>query len=432
MIRTSCRLCMAGAIVLLACTDEPAQAQNEAGARAVTPVAAPAESEARHSPEEVQRYLEAARAAWTFIDGQYQPATGFVSPVSDYHVATTWDIGSTIGAFYSANKLGLLDDAEYERRMSRILESLSQAGMFRNVAYNREYTTRQLSMAESGKPSTTGYAWNVTDLGRLLVWLKIVAVNEPQYADRIQAVVDRIKFDRIVQNGYLYSEVKSERTRSGFWRYQEGRVGYEQYTAAGFALWDKRPEKALYMNVNGVPRKVMGQELLIDKRKYNRLTSEPYILLGLEVGWSPDIRQQAERLLAAQEERYKRTDQITMVSEDAISVAPHYFYYYLVYGERGEFVIDVQRPRVVVDGPRSVSTKATFAWHALLPSEYTRKALDHVHAALTSQGWSSGVLEKSREPTNTQNVNTSAVILEAALFIQNGGRPLLNQPFRWN
>ena len=433
MIRTSCKASIAVAVLLVACTDQNAEAQAQDGAvAAVAPAVTPAVSAApRHSPADVQRYAEAARRAWEFVDQQYQPATGLVSPVSEYHVATTWDIGSSIGALYAANRLGFLADEEYDRRLSRALETLATVGMFRDVAFNRDYMTRQAAMAEKGKPSSTGYAWNVTDLGRLLVWLKIVAVNDPQYSDRIQKVVDRIDFDRILQDGYLYSEAKSARTRSGFWRYQEGRIGYEQYTAAGFALWDHRPEKALDMQLNAVPKEVMGQELMIDRRGYNRLTSEPYILLGLELGWSPGIRQQAERLLAAQEERYRRTDQITMVSEEAISVAPHYFFYYLVYGERGPFVIDVQRPGVEVDGPRAVSTKATFAWHALLPSDYTSLALDHIDAALTDRGWSSGVLEKSGKPSNTPNVNTSAVILESALYLQNGGRPLLNQPFNW-
>ncbi len=78
-----------------------------------------------------------------------------------------------------------------------------------------------------------------------------------------------------------------------------------------------------------------------------------------------------------------------------------------------------------MDAPRWVSAKGAFAWHALMPGEYTAKVLSAVLAARTPGGWASGVYEADGRSTGTPNVNTQAVILEAALFRQRRA-PLLD------
>ena len=77
-----------------------------------------------------------------------------------------------------------------------------------------------------------------------------------------------------------------------------------------------------------------------------------------------------------------------------------------------------------VTGPRWVSTKAAFAWHALLPDDYTRQVLDTVRTKARVGGvWGAGVFDSGR-PTGNPNINTAAVILEAALY-RKVDRPLL-------
>src|SRR5207237_8306261 len=171
--------------------------------------------------------------------------------------------------------------------------------------------------------------WSATDLGRFLVWMKIIAVNEPQFAVDINQIVKRMNLARIIEDGYLVGEEFGKDGQLA--RYQEGRIGYEQYAALGFALWGFPANKALSLKENTKPVKVLGVPLLGDKRGDDRLTSEPFILTGLELGWSPDMKQLATNLLRAQEQRYEQTKQITAVSEDAIRIPPYFFYYYSVY-----------------------------------------------------------------------------------------------------
>jgi hypothetical protein len=169
----------------------------------------------------------------------------------------------------------------------------------------------------------------------------------------------------------------------------------------------------------------MGQSLVADVRQRDRLTSDPFVLSGLELGWQPREAVLARRMLAAMEERFRRTGIVTIAGEDAMAEAPHYFFYYGVFANNREFGLDVQAPRAFVDGPRWVSTKSAFAWHALTPNAYTRRAIETVKAAAGPSGWASGVYERGGS-TNVLNINTAAVILEAALF-ERQGRPILKK-----
>jgi hypothetical protein len=170
----------------------------------------------------------------------------------------------------------------------------------------------------------------------------------------------------------------------------------------------------------------MGVQLLTDTRWNDRLLSEPFILLGLEVGLDGDMRELAVNMLKAQEARYKSTGIVTMVSEDAVSVPPQYFYYYCVYCNGKPFVVDASTPGKTLDSPRWVSTKAAYGWHALMPNEYTRTVLDYVSAAKDAKrGWASGVYEGKKQSTNTFDINTAAVMMEIAFYRLRGDKPLL-------
>ena len=369
--------------------------------------------------DERQLYMNAARTAWTFVDRNYQPSTGLVRAHDTYQFVTVWDIASTLAATYSAHELGLVSESVYNQKMQRALATLSTMGLFEGAAFNKMYDSRTGKMIDRGEQiSSKGYGWSITDIGRLLTWLRIIAVTQPQFAPQATAIVQRMNISRLITaDGYLQGQDTDPRTgrvRS----YPEGRMGYEQYAAAGLALWGHRAEKALDARVNAVPASVFGVSIITDRRGNDRITSEPYIMMGLETGWySPELREQAWRVLAAQEARYKSTGMITMVSEDALPDPPYYFYYYSLYRDGKPFVVDAHSTLADVDGPRWVSSKAAFAWHALLPTPYTMAALQAVQSsAIPGRGWGAGVYEGSLKPTGNASLNGSALILEAAVY----------------
>lgn len=370
-----------------------------------------------HADHEV--FVDAARAAWHYADTQYQPETGLINSVHGYKFATVWDIASGLSAMYCANRLGLLPRGEYDRRMSRALKTLETMRLFEDVAFSKNYSTPTAAIAgrddRDTQSSERGTGWSATDIGRLLIWLHIIAEKQPQYAAEINRIVARMDLGQLVADGYL---VGADVDAAGaVRRYSEGRLGYEQYAALGFALWGHPAQRALRLSENTFGIEVLGVPLLADRRGGDHLTSEPFIMAGLEVGWDAEMRSLSERVLQVQQERFKRTGQMTMVSEDHVPVAPWYFFYYSINHHGQQFVVNVQGSDVDLREPRWISAKAAFAWHALLPDAYTRSAVSAVAPARSAErGWSSGVYEDGRGPTGSENINTAAVILESALY----------------
>lgn len=417
---------LAAGLLLLPAT--PAGCQSSSGSTEDTAATAqaaettqPADTGTAGSPHpEADLFMEAARDAWRAVVRNTEK-TGLISATPHYDFATTWDIGSSIAALYSAHELGIIERDDYDERMEDLLSAIEDLPLYEGAAYHKIYSTTTGRMAENSKPSRTGYAWSATDLGRFLLWLRIIAEDE-EYREDAQDIVARMDLTRMVKDGYLYGHGKNRRAKY----FLEGRIGYEQYAALGFAAWGQRAEKALNVMTNAQPLEVMGVELLKDGRGLDRLVSEPFVMMGLEVGWDPDYRKLAEAMLAVQEARYRETGQVTIVSEDAVSVPPYYFYYYCVYCNGKEFVVDVDDPGKELSGPRWVSTKNAFGWHALLPGEYTGLAVTEVEPARSDGGWSSGVFEKTGESTRMEDINTAAVILEAALYAKRA-RPFIDR-----
>jgi hypothetical protein len=365
----------------------------------------------------------AARTAWAYVTRHYVPATGLVDATSGYAFTTVWDVASGIAALYCGHALKFLDEREYHRRMRRVLSTLRTMGIVDGAAFNKVYSTRTAAMVGRDQaPSGRGYGWSATDIGRLLVWLKIVAHTQPVYANDAAAIVKRLDFARLVAGGYMWGEDFDGAGRPH--RYQEGQIGYEQYAASGFAAWGAQVDRARRLEENGLPVTIMGHTIYADARGRDRLTSDPVIVLGLELGWDASMEQLARNLLGVQETRYRKTGRVTMVAEDSIARPPDFFYYYSAYTHRKAFGVDVQRRGAFVDEPRWVSAKAAFAWHALLPRQYTRLAMAAVQPARTPNGWASGVFEGTATSTGTLNINTSAVILTAALY-ERRGQPII-------
>lgn len=387
--------------------------------------AEPAPPPFRHASE-AELYAAAAARAWAYIDANWEERTGFVRTVPEWPVATVWDIGSGLAALVSAHDLGLVERAEYERRLARVLETLAGMPLFDGAAFNKTYTTssaRMLSRADS--VSSRGFGWSAIDMGRLLIWLRVVADREPQFADAAQTVVDRLDFGRLVRDGYLHGEDLDRRGRPR--TYVEGTLGYEQYAARGFALWGHPAGHALNLTENAKPLDMWGETVLIDRRRRDCLTSEPFVLTGLELGWSPAMRLLALNVLRVQEARWQRTGQVTVASEDASLVPPYHFYYFCVHGEGKPFHVVGPAHLAAPDGPRTVSAKAALAWYAVAPTPYTAQALDHIMDAWPdSTTLIAGVTEETGAAIGPPNVNTAAVILEAAAYLKRA-RPLLGR-----
>jgi Protein of unknown function (DUF3131) len=370
-----------------------------------------------NSATEDQLFMNAARTAWAFVENNTQPNTGLAQAHYAFQYVTTWDIASQIAATYAAHELGIIDDASYDGRIRKILGTLASISLFEGAAFNRFYDSQTGKMVSRDyQISTTGFGWSDTDQGRLLTWLHILAVKQPQYAPLASAIVNRLNYSRLIANGTLQGfDVAANGTRNA---YSETGLGYEQYAAGGFALWGHRAPNSLNPTAYATTVDVLGVPVYVDKRGLARATSEPYMVIGMETGWwAPALKDQAWQILSAQQARFDQTGVITMATEDALPDPPYYFYYYSIYHSGKSFVVEGPGMGTVVEKPRWVSAKAAFAWRALFPTDYTLKAFDAVQpAAIDGKGWGAGVYENSLQPTGEASLNTAGVILEAALY----------------
>jgi flagellin-like hook-associated protein FlgL len=79
--------------------------------------------------------------------------------------------------------------------------------LFDRAAFNKSYDSRTGRMIDrSQRLSSRGIGWSVTDVGRILIWLRIIAVNQPQFASQAAAVVKRLDMSRLIKDGYLQGE----------------------------------------------------------------------------------------------------------------------------------------------------------------------------------------------------------------------------------
>ncbi len=369
------------------------------------------------SAGERKTYLDGANLAWKYFDQNTQSATGLTSATPNWLNTTLWDIGAQILATYSAKELGIITPQVYTKRISKILQTMEKAPLYKGIAYNRVYSTTTGGIGPAN-------GWSSTDLGRFLAALKLLSVRDPQFAAQAERIARRNDFSQIVIDGYLHGQLV--RPNGTSFTFQEGRIGYEQYSANGFKQWGAPMDNAMNFQINGEPLKVLGVDLLADKRYNDRLLSEPFILTGLEFGFDAPMRNLAANVLKAQEQRFKTTGQMTIVTEDAVSEPPDYFYYYCVLCNRKPFVVDLASPGKERDHPRWVSTKGAYGWNAIMPDDYTRQAVEYVAPAMDPKtGWASGIYESTGKSTLTVDINTSAVMLEIALFKLRGSHPFI-------
>lgn len=73
----------------------------------------------------------------------------------------------------AARELGIIDKAEFDRRMLKFLATLNKLDLFRNELPNKAYNTISGQKVNyQNKPGEIGFS--ALDIGRMLIWLKVI------------------------------------------------------------------------------------------------------------------------------------------------------------------------------------------------------------------------------------------------------------------
>lgn len=373
---------------------------------------------------------EYAAIAWQYFVHNRQPETGFTNAANQYPSGTLWDQGNYLMALNAARWLELIDQDEFDVQLNQFLMGLADLPLVDGALPNKVYNSATGDMVDySNNPTEIGLGWSALDIGRLLTAFHVIRTCHPQYDDWISGIVASWQVARSVQDGQLYgSVVKPDST---ILLVQEGRLGYEEYAARGYELWGFDVDAALdlepmeWVDVSGI-------DIPVDQRDYsttnanNYVVSESYILEAIEFGWNEDLASHAEAILQAQENRYNETGQLTAVSEDNISQAPH-FLYNTLYANGIPWAV-ITEDNELYSELRTLSTKAAFGWYYLFPEDvYTLKLINAVKDLTdpSGQGFYAGIYEETDDINTILTGNTNGLILEILYYKSLGNQPIL-------
>ncbi len=367
-------------------------------------------------PDEV----EWARIAWRYYENNIVPATGLANSANQYYSTTMWDTGSFLLAVIAANKIGIVKDEQFKLIILQALTSLERLPLFDDVLPNKAYNTLTLKMVDyDNNPTEIGMGWSALDIARLLVPLTILKGYGDDYRFQINRILAKWHIGQMLQDGKLVGAARG--ADGAVQRYQEGRIGYEEYAAkamifSGFDAYEawRTDDYIVYHDVLGIKvpsdireAKTHGAQVYV--------TSEPYILDGLEFGFDTRSRAFSELIYLAQAKRYEVTGKLTAVSEGHINRKPSFVYSTVFGGGEPWAVLSESGNRF--DDLRTLNTKAVFAYDALYGTPYTKQMLARaVKLNKVQGGWFEGVYEINGQTNDIETANTNGVILESIAY----------------
>ena len=375
--------------------------------------------------------MEKARIAWKYFENNYQKKTGLVNAADSYPSTTMWDTGSTLAATISALELGIITQKEFDDRVVAMMATLMEIKLFNNEAPNKVYNTETAEMVDYGNnPSPDGIGVSVLDLARLSSWLNILACRHPKHAIVARSVITRWKFCNLVKDGQMYGlaiDGGSKKTQI----LQEGRLGYEQYAGKVFKLLGfNQSVSSTYKNQFTSETTIDGVKIAVDSRDpkklgaYNYVVTESYLMDVFEHGLDKENAPLTKNIFEVQKRHWKKTGQVTAVSEDNVDRKPYFVYNTIfVAGKPWNAITDSGQD---MDTLKSISTKAAMSLSFLYPKdEYSQILNDTIASAYDPEkGWYSGVYEKGLGYNDAITSNTNGVILSALLYKKYGS---LNQ-----
>jgi Protein of unknown function (DUF3131) len=387
-----------------------------------------------HGPLTKQE-MEWSQTAWHYFQKNTNPGTGLVNGVNGQQQTTMWETGDYLAALLAAQRLKLINDKEFHDRFTTLLATLNSMQLAGGFLPNRYYSTASAHPVDrNGKETQVG--WSALDLGRLLLWLRISRQRHPEFAEYIDKSVLRWDFCQALDaNGSL---LQSTPLKEGFDVEQDGRLGYEEYSAQGFRTWGFNTERA--SRLEPFTRvKVFGIELLQDGRDERQngvlapIVTMPYLLGGMELGWDyhqeretsddrlpiPKIAELARRIYQVQEMRYRK-DKILTARTDHRVGHPPYFVVDSIFA-RGYAWNTLSDPDTQMAQEALVATQVVFPMRVLWNTDYTKK-LTRIsqHLYESDQGWYEGRFEQTGGVERTFSLQTNAMVLESLLYQTEG------------
>ncbi len=359
--------------------------------------------------------LQRAQRAWSYFERNRHPDSGFVSSSEGSAEVSSWDMAGQLAAIVSAHQIGVIDDDTFSRLTKTTLRAIEKLPLYDDRLPNRLYRvdTAQMSPTERG--------WSAVSSGRMLIWLRILANWYPEFRERVMAAISRWQFSQAIANGQLNSatELNGDTVIQ-----QEGRLGFEQYAAAGFRLWGLDVDRALALPETGRVN-IYNIELDTDKRPSSALVSDPFVLGAMELsGVHTQFAAIGENVYRAQRARWRNQKRLTAKGRDVHQQAGQLVSNHVYHADRGT-AFNCSLPDGSAIACQSISTKIAYGWHALYGDDYSQSLVDVIEKGVSSvRGFYAGVFE-DLTVNRVLTLDANAMVLESLLLKFRHGEPFL-------
>ncbi len=271
-------------------------------------------------------------------------------------------------------------------------------------------------MFRSDIPSDHRADFDSCDTGRFLIALdKLVQIG----------LVDRARAEAVLAQWDIAATVKNQRPfnySNGIWR-DVTDSHCSHYTRHGYFAWGM-PMVSAYTPILDAESGDQKIRLLYKAAFIGHFGTEPLLLEGLELGFSPEARYLSEVLFDAQLTWFEETGDYKSVSEAALDFPPWFSYQGLRVDRKGQeaWVISTLGNDPAYQTPDFyaradvLSSKASFLWAAQYPHPYTSHLLEIIRktARIDDHGFSIGVFARTQKAMQGySDINTNWVILTA-------------------
>ncbi|MEM1179653.1 MAG: DUF3131 domain-containing protein [Acidobacteriota bacterium] len=379
--------------------------------------------------------MKMARIAWKYFENNYQPTTGLVNSVDGFPSTTMWDTASYLGGLLAARELCIIDKHEFDKRLSKLLGTFSTLDLFQGELPNKAYNTETAAKVDyTNAPGEIGFS--ALDLGRLLIWFRILKERFPEHANGIDRALLRWNYCRVLDAcGTMYGALK---TGDKVEYLQEGRLGYEEYAAKGFQMWGfSTVLSSLAEPYETIP--IFGVDVPYDTRDprvlgaHNYVVAESYVLDAIELNWDegtdrsssdsthtvPWMRDFADRIYLAQEGRYLETGVITARTEHQLA-GPPYFVYDTIYTDGYPWNTITETGQFVPEHS-AIALKGALGMWAVWETPYTDLLFDTISSLYDPEkGFYEGRYEISGKVIETFTANNNGIMLESLLYKTQG------------
>lgn len=319
-------------------------------------------------------------------------------------------------ATVSAYRLGIISKHEATGRMLQALSSIRKLPLFHDQLPNKAYSTTTLEMTDyANKPTPKGIGWSALDIMRFMTGLLAVTQAFPELLPLAHKIIDKWDLSQLVEAGQFRGLAVRGKANGRY--VQEGRIGYEQYAGRTGLKIGLPVELAAEYEPILRWQGYFGLNLPGDIRTAKThgisavTTSEPFILEALEYGWRDEAFWVASHVFDPKIFRFNQTGQLTSLSEDHIKGKPNFLYNAILVDHQP--FVSVTAKRIDVSEKRSISTKGSFGWWALMRHPYTFELLGNLPHLQSENGWYAGIFEADNSINKILTLNTNAVILEA-------------------